>query len=91
MNSAPIEFHKIWVDQRAATEDIHEKFGLDDALNYLIGEKHFSFLHAAERDPMFAAEIPAFIGENRRLFTAQEIRDYLDYLEPNKISGSPRR
>ena len=81
MNSAPIEFHKIWVDQCAATEDIHEKFGLDDALNYLIGEKLFSFLHAAERDPLFAAEVPAFIGEIRRLFTALEIRDYLDHLE----------
>jgi hypothetical protein len=63
MNSTPIEFHKIWIDQCAATEDIHEKFGLDDALNYLIGEKLFSFLHTAERDPLFAAEIPTFIGE----------------------------
>ncbi|HWI67407.1 MAG TPA: hypothetical protein VNS88_03375, partial [Nitrospiraceae bacterium] len=58
-----------------------ERFGLEDALNYLIGEKLFSFLHAAERDPLFAAEIPAFIGEIRRLFTAQEIHDYLDHLE----------
>ena len=66
MNSAPIEFHKIWIDQCAATEDIHEKFGLDDALNYLIGEKLFSFLHAAERDPLFAAEIP-YPSEHRTL------------------------
>jgi hypothetical protein len=51
MNSAPIKFHKIWIDQCAATEGIREKFGLEDALNYLIGEKLFSFLHAAERDP----------------------------------------
>ena len=50
-------------------------------LNYLIGEKLFSFLHAAERDPLFAAEVPAFIGEIQRLFTAQEICDYLDHLE----------
>ena len=81
MNSTPIEFHKIWIDQSAATEGIRERFGLDDALNYLIGEKLFSFLHAAERDHLFAAEVPAFIGEIRRLFTAQEIRDYLDHLE----------
>ncbi len=44
MNSTPIEFHKIWIDQSAATEGIRERFGLDDALNYLIGEKLFSFL-----------------------------------------------
>ena len=65
MNSTPIEFHKIWIDQCAATEGIRERFGLDDALNYLIGEKLFSFLHAAERDPLFAAEVPAFIDEIR--------------------------
>ena len=81
MNSTPIEFHKIWIDQCAATEGIRERFGLQDALNYLIGEKLFSFLHAAERDPLFAAEMPAFIGEIRRLFTAQEIHNYLDHLE----------
>lgn len=81
MNSAPIEFHKIWIDQCAATEGISEKFGLENALNYLIGEKLFSFLHAAERDPLFAAEVPAFIGKIQRLFTSQEIRDYLDHLE----------
>ena len=81
MNSLPTAFHKIWIEQCAAAEDIHENFGLKNALNYLIGEKLFSFLHAAERDPLFAAEVPAFIGEIRRLFTAKEIRDYLDHLE----------
>ena len=90
MNSAPIEFHKIWIDQCAATEGIREKFGLEDSLNYLIGEKLFSFLHAAERDPLFATEVPVFIGEIQRLFTAQEIRDYLDHLEQNQISRSSR-
>jgi hypothetical protein len=81
MNSTPIEFQKIWIDQCAATEGIRERFGLEDALNYLIGEKLFSFLHAAERDPLFVAEVPAFIDEIRRLFTAREIHDYLDHLE----------
>jgi hypothetical protein len=65
MNSAPTEFDKIWIDQCAATEGIREKFGMEDALNYLIGEKLVSFLQAAERDPLFAAEVPAFIGEIR--------------------------
>ncbi len=81
MNSPPIEFHKIWIDQCAATEGIRERFGRKDALNYLIGEKLFSFLHAAERGHLFATEKPAFIGEIRRLFTGQEIHGYLDHLE----------
>lgn len=89
MNSAPIEFHKIWIDQCLATEGIRERFGLNDALNYLIGEKLFSFLHAAERDPLFAAEVPDFIREIRRLFTSEEIRDYLDRLENTKYLAPP--
>ena len=84
MNSAPTVFHKIWIEQCAATEEIGDNFGVQSALDYLIGEKLFSFLHAAERDPLFAAEVPAFICEIRRLFTEKEIRDYLDRLEHTK-------
>jgi hypothetical protein len=95
MNSTPTEFHKVWIDQCVATESIRESFGSQNALDYLIGEKLFSFLHAAERDPLFAAEVPAFIGEIQQLFTAQEIRDYLDqlecrrYLAPQEVELEP--
>jgi hypothetical protein len=84
MSGSTTEFHKIWVDQCAATEDIRDHFGPQDALGYLIGEKLFTFLWAAERDPLFAAEVPDFIREIRRLFTAGEVRDYLDDLEKTK-------
>ena len=68
MSSSTTEFHKIWVAQCTATENIRDHFGLQDALSYLIGEKLFTFLWAAERDPLFAAEVPDFIREIRRLF-----------------------
>jgi hypothetical protein len=84
MSSPSIEFHKIWIDQCAATEDIRDRFGLENALDYLIGEKLFMFLMASERDPQFAAEAPAFVAEIQRIFTATEIRDYLDHLERTK-------
>src|ERR1039458_7701951 len=84
MSSSTTEFHKIWIDQCAATEDIRDHFGLSNALDYLIGEKLFSFLRAAEQDPLFAAEVPDFIREIKRLFTAEVIRDYLDRLEKTK-------
>ena len=58
MSSSATEFHKIWIDQCAATEDIRDHLGLHNALDYLIGEKLFSFLRAAEQDPLFAAEVP---------------------------------
>jgi hypothetical protein len=85
MSSSSIECHKIWIEQCAATEDIRERFGLESALDYLIGEKIFSFVMAAEHDPDFAAELPAFIAEIRRLFTAEEIHTYLDRLERTKF------
>jgi hypothetical protein len=84
MSGSTTEFHKIWIDQCTATEEIRDHFGLHNALDYLIGEKLLSFLRAAEQDPLFAAEAPDFISEIRRLFAADVIRDYLDRLEKTK-------
>src|SRR5688572_8225873 len=58
MSTPLIEFHKIWIEQCAATEDIRQHFGLEHALDYLIGEKLFSFVRASEQHPEFAAELP---------------------------------
>jgi hypothetical protein len=80
-----MEYHKIWVEQCAATEDIRERFGLESALDYLVGEKLFSFVGASEQDPLFAQELADFVAEIRRLFTAREIRSYLDRLERTKF------
>ena len=32
MSNSSTEFHKIWIEQCAATDDIHERFGLKNAL-----------------------------------------------------------
>jgi hypothetical protein len=85
MGDSPIQFHKIWIEQCEATEGIRERFGMNDALRYLIGEKLFSFVHASEEDPDFAAELPAFVAEIRRLFSAKEIAHFLDQLERSKF------
>jgi hypothetical protein len=89
MGSSSVEFHKIWVEQCAATEDIREHFGLENALDYLIGEKLFSFVIAAEQHPDFARELPDFVAEIRRLFASEEIRDYLDHLEHTQYLAPP--
>jgi len=89
MSHSSTEFHKIWIEQCAATEDIREQFGTKDALDYLIGEKLFSFVMAAEQDSEFAAELPAFVAAIRRLFSAEEIRTYLDHLEHTKFLAPP--
>jgi hypothetical protein len=85
MSSPPTEFHKIWIEQCAAAEDIRETFGLENAMDYVIAEKLFTFLLVSERDPAFAIEVPAFVAEIRRLFSAGEIHAYLDHLERTKF------
>src|SRR5229473_3566801 len=89
MSSTPIQFHKIWIEQCEATEAIREHFGLEDALHYLIGEKIFSFVQASEEDTDFAAELPAFVSEIRCIFSAEEIRTFLDELERTKFLAPP--
>ena len=84
MSDSPIQFQKIWIDQCEATEGIRDHFGLKNALDYLIGEKLFHFVQAAEKHPEFAVELPAFLAEINRLFRPAEIRDYLDHLEKTK-------
>ena len=85
MSSPSTAFHKVWIEQCAATEDIRQRFGLESALDYLIGEKLFSFVGASEQDPEFAEELPAFVAEIQRLFTAGEIGAYLERLERSKF------
>jgi len=89
MSNPSTTFHKIWIEQCAATEDIREQFGTRNALDYLIGEKLFSFVMAAEQDSEFTAELPALVAAIRRLFSAEEIRTYLDHLERTKFLAPP--
>jgi hypothetical protein len=89
MSSSSMEFHEIWIEQCAAAEDIREQFGLNSASDYLIGEKLFTFVTASEQDPDFAAELPAFLTAIRRVFAAEEIREYLDHLEQTKFLPPP--
>jgi hypothetical protein len=85
MSGQATEFHKIWIEQCAAAEDIRETFGLENALDYVIAEKLFTFLMVSERDPAFAIEVPEFVAEIRRLFSRAEINEYLDHLERAKF------
>lgn len=75
------ESARIWIEQCEAARRIREVYGVDKALGYLIGEKVLTFLEAADRDPVFAAELPEFVKEVRRIFQPEEIRRYLDTVE----------
>jgi hypothetical protein len=76
-----MKFQKIWVEQCAAAAGIRERHGIEAAADYLIGEKLPMFAEAAATRPTFARELPAFVGEARRLFSRAEIAAGLARLE----------
>ena len=73
--------HKIWLEQCDAAQTIKARFGLTAAFDYLVGEKLMSFASAASRHPDFARELPRFVSEVRRMFTADEIGAQLAQIE----------
>lgn len=73
-----MEFHKIWIEQCEAAESIEGEFGVQRALDYLVGEKFLNFLEAAEDSSDFRAEIPAFVGKIKGLFEPWQLAQYLE-------------
>jgi len=74
-------FQDIWQDQCEAAREVREQHGVISALDYLIGEKLMIFAETAVGRPEFARELPRFVAEIRRIFSAEEIRLYLQHLE----------
>ena len=73
--------HQIWIEQCEAARTIRERFGLQAAFDYAVGEKLMNFASAASEHPAFARELPRFVSEVRRMFSADEIRSHLARLE----------
>jgi hypothetical protein len=73
-----------WMEQCVAAEIIRDRFGLDKALVYLIGEKLFTWISISERQPEFAAELPKIAAVIGQIFKPAEIRQYLDELKRKK-------
>jgi hypothetical protein len=73
-----MDFHKIWIEQCEAARGIEDEFGTDKALKYLVDEKFIDFLDAAETNPTFRAEIPAFVAEIKTIFEPWQLREYLE-------------
>jgi hypothetical protein len=64
---------------------IRAKFGLDKALQYLIGEKLLLFMSQAQDYPAYAAELPPLAAEMRDIFSAEEIKQQLKELQRKRI------
>jgi hypothetical protein len=79
-----MKFHKIWVHQCRATRRIKKRFGVESALDYLLGEKLLNFAEVADRRPEFAAELPRFQTEVWNVFNPYELAGYLTTLKPSR-------
>jgi len=75
-----MDFHKIWQEQCEATRTIRERFGVKNALDYLVGEKLLTL--AADEDSEFAAELPRFQAAVWEIFNPYELRGYVASLRP---------
>ena len=73
-----MEPHKVWVEQCDAARNVEGRFGVENALSYLVGEKFLNFLEVAETDAEFRAEIPAFSAEVRSIFEWWRLAEYLE-------------
>lgn len=71
----------IWKEQCEAARGVREQHGAISALDYLVGEKLMTYAETAVGRPEFARELPRFVAEIRSIFSAEEIRLYLEHLE----------
>jgi hypothetical protein len=69
---------KIWIEQCKAARTVEDKFGIRNALDYLVGEKFLNFLEAAETDAEFRVGIPAFVAEIKTIFERWQLADSLE-------------
>jgi hypothetical protein len=75
------------------TPGIRTRFGVDAAIDYLVGEKLMAFACSGERHPEMLAELPAFAQRVHQLFTSVEIHayfaraDHAALIEPDALKG----
>lgn len=70
--------HKIWIEQCTAALEIQERFGLDRALDYIVGEKLMKFVEVAEDHPAFSDELIHFVDWIKGNFSSAELSAYVE-------------
>jgi hypothetical protein len=73
-----VNSHTIWVEQCEAARGTEAEFGTQKALAYLIGEKFLNFIEAADDNPDFRSELPAFAAEIKTIFEPWQLAEYLE-------------
>jgi hypothetical protein len=70
------EFSNIWIAQCDAARGIRDDWGTQKALGYLVGEKLLNYIHAADSDPSWEANVPKFAAEIRQILSDDELQAY---------------
>ncbi len=73
-----MDLSKIWIEQCDAARNIEDEYGTQPALEYLVGDKFFNFLEAADDHASFGAEIPSFVAEIKKIFERWQLAAYLE-------------
>ena len=84
-----MELHRMWTEQCDATTGIRTAFGVQQALNYLLGEKFLDFIEAAETNHDFKNEVPTFASRITTLFEPEQLAAYLAPAEAGDIPRAP--
>ena len=69
-------FKNLMKSQAKAADSIKKRFGTQQALDYLLGEKLYGYLRAFKDDQDVIEALPFFIGEIKKYFDPNEIEDY---------------
>ncbi len=75
------EPHEIWIEQCEAAKTIRQRYGVQAAFDYIVGEKLLNFAFAAGQHPAFARALPQFVSRVREMFTPEQIRTHLERIE----------
>ena len=76
-------YQDIWKEQCVAARNVRSVHGVEEALQYLVGEKLLRFAETAVQRPEFAQALPLFVAEVRRIFCAEELEAYFEEIEEN--------
>ena len=77
----PRKLNELWMEQCEAARTIKDRYGLQAAFDYLVGEKLLNFTEAASEHRAFAQELPRFVSAVRQMFCAEEIAAHLARIE----------
>jgi hypothetical protein len=73
MTKTTHSFHRTWINQCEAAHGIRFHRGIENAFDYIVGEKLLGFAEIAMSRPEFAREVPNFVSEIRRMFSREDI------------------